>query len=198
MAADSQQRADPPICNVFLSHFAEERDVALRLADALEEDFHGLVRVFHSSDPNALEAGQSWFDRTREQLKESALLLELRSPQSVNRSWLHFEAGGGWALNIDVIPVCHKGLATADLTLPFALYEAVSINDAEGLRRLYLAIAKALHWPKAPALGERGLELLGVRRVSRWRYMDVTLESDADTGSNAVGRPVAVAKQNST
>jgi len=195
MAPDSQQRADSPTCNIFLSHFAEEQDVALRLAQAIEEDFHGLVRVFHSSDPIALEAGQSWFDRTREQLKASALLLVLCSPQSVNRSWLHFEAGGGWALNIDVIPVCHKGLATADLRLPFALYEAVSINDAQGLSRLYLAIANVLHWPKAPALGERGLELLGVRRISRWRYVDVTLESDSDASSNAVGRPVAVAKQ---
>jgi hypothetical protein len=57
---------------------------------------------------------------------------------------VNFEAGGAWFRGIQVIPVCHSGLAPQDLPAPFNFLEVVELARPEGLAKLFDAVARVL------------------------------------------------------
>jgi hypothetical protein len=129
---------------VFISHISEEAPVAASLKAALEQDFLGIIDVFVSSDGESIAAGEDWLRSIDEALRNSALLITLCSPASIRRPWINFEAGATWILKVPIIPLCHAGLTPHDLPMPLSLRQGLSLNDAEGLRRLYSRIASTL------------------------------------------------------
>ncbi len=128
----------------FVSHISEESAVAVALKSALRRDFLGLLDVFVSSDTDSISAGDDWLQSVEEALQQSALLIMLCSPASIRRPWMNFEAGAAWALHTPIIPVCHGGLSPRDLPVPLSLRQGIAIGDAEGLRKLYMRVARAL------------------------------------------------------
>jgi hypothetical protein len=45
---------------LFISHIAEEREIAERLKTSLTRDFLGMLDVFVSSDTESIAAGEEW------------------------------------------------------------------------------------------------------------------------------------------
>jgi hypothetical protein len=130
-----------PKLEVFVSH----RTVEARFADALcahlRRDFIGILRFFVSTDVTSVPAGSQWFNAVLTNLRRAHVLLALCSRQSVKLPWINYETGGACARNIDVIPLCHSGMAPDDLPPPLGMLEGVLLTDAADLAKLYTRIS---------------------------------------------------------
>jgi hypothetical protein len=130
--------------HLFISHISEERATAERIKGTLGRDFLGLVNVFVSSDTESIAAGEEWLGSVQKALRDCMIFVTLCSPESVRRPWINFETGAAWMRDIPIIPVCHSGLLPHDLKMPMSLKHGISLNDGDGLRRLYKRVADIL------------------------------------------------------
>lgn len=125
-----------------VSHISEDAAVAAWLKKTLRGDFLEMFDVFVSSDTESIEAGLPWFDTVREEIASSHALITRCSAESLPRPWVNFEFGAAWMVDKPNIPVCHNGLTLADLPVPLSLYQAITLDDPDGLRRLYNTLVK--------------------------------------------------------
>lgn len=127
----------------FLTHSAHsDAELAAAIRTAIHRDFSGAVDVFVSSDPDSLPAGIHWMDELTAKLRQCRIQILLLSAESLQRPWIHFEAGAGWARgDVTQVPLCHSGLAPSDLKPPLALLQAGRLEDPQYLRSMYLRIA---------------------------------------------------------
>lgn len=135
--------------NVFLSHIHEEKDMAILLQNAIEEEFSGFVDVFVSSDGKSILAGTNFIKRIEKMLLSSSAAIFLISPRSVKRNWINFELGAIWIRGvheggIPAIPLCHSGITPKDLPPPLNSLDAIQANDTSQLERAFHAIQKAV------------------------------------------------------
>jgi hypothetical protein len=128
----------------FISHISEDARVAARLKSAITRDFLGLVDVFVSSDTESIAAGEDWLTSIDDALRQCTVFMIICSPASITRPWINFEAGAAWMRNIPLIPMCYGGLAPRDLPMPLSIRQGLSIDSADGLRRLYARLAAVL------------------------------------------------------
>ena len=109
------------MADIFISYVHEDHEIAQSLAKFLRDpeccnppkgaSVQAVTYdVFFTDDDWLLYAGEIWLQRIREELNAAKVLLSLFSPCSVERSWVHFEAGAAWLANKAVIPVCVGGL----------------------------------------------------------------------------------------
>jgi len=129
---------------IFVSHIAEEKEVAIAFKELLENSFLGMVEVFVSSDEKSIEMGQKWLERITEALKACAVKVIICSPKSVNKSWINFEAGAGWIRDISTIPLCHSGMEPSKLPIPLNMLQAGVATEASSLKLIFSVIAKVL------------------------------------------------------
>jgi len=129
---------------VFISHIAEEAEIAQSLKKLLETSFLGIIEVFVSSDANSLHLGQKWLDHVTTALKSCKVEIVIASPISVKRPWINFEAGGGWILDIPVIPLCHSGMTPSNLPKPLNDLHACLATDKTKLAGIVPVLAQAI------------------------------------------------------
>lgn len=134
---------------VFISHITEEKELAVKTKELIEESFLGMIEVFVSSDEHSISLGQKWLDNITESLKSCAVEIILCSPKSIKRPWINFEAGAGWIRDIPVIPFCHSGMKPSLLPMPLNLLQAANANEISSLKLLFPVLAQALG-SKAP------------------------------------------------
>ncbi|MFP9135476.1 hypothetical protein ACLKZ8_21145 [Shewanella algae] len=75
---------------IFLSHIHEERDLALLIKEAIENEFSGFIEVFVSSDGMSIPAGSNFLKRIEDGLVNCIGAIYLISPISVKRNWINF------------------------------------------------------------------------------------------------------------
>lgn len=126
---------------LFISHVSTETELAQYLKERFDKDFLGSLDVFVSSDQTTIAAGTRWLAEVEKGLKNADLQIVLCSKESVGRPWVNFEAGAVWLSGVPVIPVCHSGMTPGDLPVPLSMLEAIQVSDADGLRKLYSAVA---------------------------------------------------------
>ena len=129
---------------VFISHISDETELAQWLKARLDRDFLGGLDIFVSSDRSTIEAGRRWLDEVHKALKTTDLQIVLCSRASVGRPWVNFEAGAVWLRDIPVVPACHSGLDPEGLPIPLNMLEAIVLSSAEGLAKLFDAVAGSL------------------------------------------------------
>lgn len=127
---------------IFISHIAEEKDIALSLKSFLTKNYLGLFDVFVSSDSNSLELGENWLNVVLDSIKNCDLMFVLCSPISVNRPWIAFEAGAGWSKQIPVIPVCHSGISPGELPLPLRTLQGCVLGSHDSVQKILERISK--------------------------------------------------------
>jgi hypothetical protein len=144
--------------------------------------FLGALDVFIAADSESLPEGLAWLDCIRDALTRSSAALILVSSRSKDRPWINFEAGVV-AFAKPMIPVCHSGLHPSQLPQTLQGWQAVSLPEPEGVRRLCSRIAgisglrePSLSWKDVAArLGEAS-NSLGVPQaepvgaVSAWVF----------------------------
>jgi hypothetical protein len=118
---------------IFLSHISEESSEARAIKISLEKALPGLEVFVSAVD---IHFGQQWMAEINEAMKRAQAILVLCSPQSVRRPWINFESGSGWARQMPVIPICHKGLSKEQLPDPLGIFQGVELINPESFRKL--------------------------------------------------------------
>ncbi len=80
---------------VFISHAAEDRFYAEKLAKYIECTMHG-VKTFVASDPASIPSGGNWFREILDNLSNADALVVIYSRNARNRMWVGFEVGHFW------------------------------------------------------------------------------------------------------
>lgn len=123
----------PDKIGAFISHITEEKAVALQLQRYLRMAFGEDFPVFVSSDPHSIGGGRAWWNRIRERLKMTKVVLVLLSNESATREWINYEAGVGDGAEACVIPVAIDGYALNQLDFPLKGFQGRYVEDLEGL-----------------------------------------------------------------
>lgn len=139
---------------LFLSHIHEEKELAVLIKGALEDEFSGFVDVFVSSDGTSIPAGSNFLKRIEDGLVGCIGAIYLISPASVKRNWVNFELGAVWVRNainlraalpeIPTLPICHSGLAPSGLPAPLNNLNAVTGNQASQLEFAFRSLQAAV------------------------------------------------------
>lgn len=137
---------------VFISHTSRETGLAQALQKHLAAVFGNCFEVFVSSDGKTIRAGTEWLKALTTALEEAKLEIVLCSEESVERPWVNFEAGAGWARRIRVIPLCHSGMTAAQLPLPLNMLQALEAGQSRDLQIVYEAVAESLGVSLPPAV----------------------------------------------
>lgn len=170
---------------IFLSHIHEEKELALIIQQAIEEEFSGFVTVFVSSDGKTIPAGSNFLRRIEKGLVECVGAIYLISPVSVKRNWINFELGAVWIRNhvnelnqgveIPVIPICHSGIRPSELPMPLTNLNSVISTDSIHLKSVFESIQTAV--------GGRGKLKTDFEELSKSIYM---FEQKYTIGKNVV------------
>jgi TIR domain len=129
---------------LFISHIAEEKELAIAFKELVEGQFLGMLDVFVSSDEDSIAMGQRWLDNITLALKSCKIEIIICSPQSIRRPWINFEAGAGWVRDIPVIPLCHSGIEPSQLPMPLNLLQAAKAAEVSSLKLVFPVLASAL------------------------------------------------------
>lgn len=129
---------------VFISHIAEEKDLAFFVKSFVEEAFLGLIEVSISSDRDGLSARPKWPNNIANSRKSCCLEIILCSQKSIQNPWLSLEAEAGRARGIHVIALCHSGVEPLTLPAPLRLFQAAKANDISSMIRLLPVLAESI------------------------------------------------------
>jgi len=129
---------------IFLSHVTPESVLADIIERHVCRDFIGLADVFGSNDQTSILVGSKWLDDVTAALNREHLHVVLASPDSIERKWINFEAGAAHVRGVPIIPLCHSGLAPAQLPVPLSEYEGLVLSEELGFKRFFTAIARKL------------------------------------------------------
>ena len=134
---------------IFISHLADEAEIALALSECLSDEFGERVAPFVSSDLRSIQAGERWLEAMDGALQEAAVMVVLCSHRSVAQPWIQFESGAAWMKKIPLVPVCHSGLRPSSLPVPFSLLQGVDLRMPESLASLFHTVGNSVG--KAPS-----------------------------------------------
>lgn len=135
---------------IFFSHSSRDANVLNIIKTRLCKITSNVVNVFLSSDGESIPFGHNWVHKIDEALQTASAMFVFITPNSINSSWIYFEAGYAYAKGIKVIPV---GLGT-DITLlrpPLNLLQGFNILSGDGLNNLIAVINDifALKFPES-------------------------------------------------
>jgi hypothetical protein len=123
--------------NIFISHDPDDETIAQALKDFLAEVFLNSEVFVPGRD---LTGGQVWIKEMREKLKNSAVIVAVITPYSINSHWVLFEAGSGF-IDGKTIPLCADAIMLQDLQPPLSFLHD-RIFSADGLKQLVNDIAQ--------------------------------------------------------
>jgi hypothetical protein len=154
---------------IFLSHSAQDSNLAHVLKTVIEQCSLGTVTVWFSSDTSSrggMIPGGPWFDQLSERLAESQLFIAILTPKSLDNLWLHYEAGCAAIQKVPILPVT-IGASVNDVRLPMSLYNVHSIGQPADLTNLLKKIYAKLDVPHRDEMLElpaqrAALEMLSV------------------------------------
>lgn len=139
---------------VFLSHIHQEKEMAIAIQSAIEEEFSGFVKVFVSSDSETILPGANFLKKIESGLSSCIAAIYLISPTSVMRPWINFELGAVWVRSIisqeaggpeiPALPFCHSGMDYSRLPQPVCNLNAIMATDASSLEMAFKSIQRTL------------------------------------------------------
>lgn len=159
-AIENQLANHRPKVKVFVSHAHREidRQIASRLVDVLEANFHvpeGEVRCT-SVPGRQLDLGSMASDTLRRELGSAACVIALLTPSSIDNAWVHFELGAAWADASATIPLLAGGLEDKDIPGAFRGMVGGSLTDPSSTDRLLTQVATLTGWPTKAGASANG------------------------------------------
>lgn len=121
--------------NIFLSHAASDRALALEIKKILEGIFSGM-KIFCSSDPTTLPLGMRWPADIQQALASADVLLLLATSRSLTRPWVWFECGTFWFSDRRLIPICSGNIHKGNLPNPLSERTGLNLYDESGIEEL--------------------------------------------------------------
>ena len=129
----------------FISHASGESELGNLIKTRIEAAFIGLIDVYVSSDGTSIAVGDTWMDSVVSHLQSADIFIVLCSQFSLDRPWINLELGAALTRGKTVIPLCHTDQRADQLVRrPLSDFEAVNASDPQGLKSLFMQLAKAL------------------------------------------------------
>ncbi|UNK26350.1 toll/interleukin-1 receptor domain-containing protein [Serratia plymuthica] len=139
---------------IFLSHIHEEKEAALLIKSAIEDEFSGFVDVFVSSDGVSIPVGSNLLERIEKGLINCSAAIYLISPESIKKSWISFELGAIWIRSkisnqnggkqIPALPFCYAGMTFGNLPQPISNLHAIMATSPADLEVAFKSLQSAL------------------------------------------------------
>lgn len=122
---------------VFISHASDDKEIVNALDELIRDAFHTDFEIFNSSN-ESISPGESWRDKIFVKLKSANAVLVVYTPQSVNRAWVNFEAGGAWVLENkkDYVIPCGVGLNVGKLPSVISHLNGLDLSFREDIGKL--------------------------------------------------------------
>lgn len=112
---------------IFISHVTADAEIAAALKKYLEVAIPHVSAFASSTD---IGLGSKWLEAIDEALDEASAVLVLCSRWSVQRRWINFETGAGWARKKPVIPLCYGSMRTEDLPDLLQALQSLNVHNA--------------------------------------------------------------------
>jgi len=150
---------------IFISHVHEDADLAVALKDLIEDAFTGEFTVFVSSDRRSLDIGEDWLPKIKDNLQKASDFIIILSPHSLGRPWVNFEAGAAFGRDINIIPICVRGISVDHVGPPLSSKQLLSIHGEGDVQAIINQIARRhVRRPKAdPKLLKATANLIAVQ-----------------------------------
>jgi hypothetical protein len=126
---------------VFVSHAVEDRDDVGELVQVLKHSLPG-VKFFVSSG-ESIPFGNDWRETLEENLREAVALLVVLSARSLDRPWIHFEAGFAYALRTRTFVALIDGYDVSHIPSTLAILQVAIVP--RDLNRLINELRSHLH-----------------------------------------------------
>ncbi|MBN1467210.1 MAG: LytTR family transcriptional regulator DNA-binding domain-containing protein [Fusobacteriaceae bacterium] len=114
---------------VFISHIHKDSDYAILLKKFLKNSFIGAIDFFVSSDRESITGGDKWLLKIENGIYKCSTMFILCSKDSIESSWVNFEAGGAWFSNKKVIPICLPDISIKNLPQPLYSLQSYKITE---------------------------------------------------------------------
>lgn len=168
---------------VFISHIHEDKSIASKLKEWIEESFLGQIDVFVSSFPNEITLGNKWLNDVEENIIDASIILILANEISLTRGWIYFEAGAGWNKKIPLISICFGQLNKGNLPSPFSFFQGANVTDEDFSKNLFTAISEHCNFKNPPnidysKMDEEILELISETQLEGMGYVDHIIEME--------------------
>lgn len=127
---------------IFISHIAEEKQIARILKSFIEKKFNANLKVFVSSHPEDIQLGDNWYKQIERSIRGCNIMIVICSPISIVKPWINFESGAGWIRRIPVIPLCHSGITPGQLPIPLNLQQGGVLKNQSDIQELFRRIER--------------------------------------------------------
>jgi hypothetical protein len=122
---------------VFLSHSSKDKKQLVPFKKALEEKTNGTIQFFLSSDGQSIPLGHNWVASVEHSLDEAKLAFLLLTANSIDSTWVAFEAGFMHAKKIRVIPVALPGIELSQVPPPIGLLQGFNMHSHETMNNFF-------------------------------------------------------------
>ena len=130
---------------IFLSHGHRDGEMAVELADWLQEAYLGQLEVICTSQTEyQISSGHMVTKGLLEHLRSSTIVLILITPNSLHLPWVYWEMGAAHALEKYFIPCVAGGVSLRELPPQAYEYQGANLSDVRDLDRLLQAIGDRL------------------------------------------------------
>ena len=122
---------------VLISHSTKDADLARVLSQFLKRSTTDRIEVWFSSDDSptgGLQPGVTWYDKLRDELSQTDLVLALITPNSIDAPWLYFETGFGAADQNKLIVPVYLGLKASEIGMPLSGYQLFDIGQTNSFK----------------------------------------------------------------
>lgn len=129
---------------LFISYYHEDHELAVALKEWLQKKLIGAADVFISGDKvSSIKGAEDWWDKIRENLKNSVYVLVLMTRRSINERWIYFEAGGGYFLDNKSMPLL-LNVSIEELKEPLNKIQSFDLTNEKDISAMLNNITKKL------------------------------------------------------
>lgn len=127
---------------LFISHVHTEKAFAQYLGNLFQTHYRNAFEIFVSShEKMGVQSGTSINTTVIENLKRCKIILVCCCSASIDKPWIHFEAGAGVVRGIPVVPVCYGGMQFGNLPSTLSGQSGLNMSDQDDIVKLNGAIA---------------------------------------------------------
>jgi hypothetical protein len=145
---------------VFLSHSSKDKKQLVEFKKALEAKTNGTIEFFLSSDGQSIPLGRNWVASVGHSLDEAKLAFLLLTANSINSTWVAFEAGFMHAKGIRVIPVGLSGIELGQVPPPIGLLQGFNMHSHEAMNNFFEILNQEFNHQHKPTFTEDDFRVL--------------------------------------
>jgi hypothetical protein len=139
---------------VFLSHSSKDKKHLVEFKKALEEKTNGTIEFFLSSDGQSIPLGRNWVASVEHSLDGAKLAFLFLTANSIDSTWVAFEAGFMHAKNIRVIPVGLPGIELGQVPPPIGLLQGFNMHSYEAMNNFFEILNKEFGHQHKPTFSQ--------------------------------------------